>query len=64
MVRLFMASDGISDDDMRRVHSSVDPRPDGEAGMIVGPEVPEIPDPEETPDAQGGCGRSDTPGQC
>ena len=31
MVRLFMASDGISDDDMRRVHSSVDPRPDGEA---------------------------------
>ena len=30
MVRLFMASDGISDDDMRRVHSRPDPHPDGE----------------------------------
>ena len=29
MVRLFMASDGISDDDMRRLHSRVDRRRDG-----------------------------------
>lgn len=30
MVRLFMASDGISDDDMRRVHSRRAAEPDGE----------------------------------